>query len=74
MSNYPRYIVLAHLPKNQKDPIFKGEFRLHPTEFQIFDGVLGERQAQSKAETYKKYFLSVQVRTVSAELHLEGVK
>jgi len=68
MSNHPTYIVLAHLPINQSDPIFKGDFRLHPTEWQIFDGALGERQAKAKAEMYKKYFLEVQVRTVSVQV------
>lgn len=68
MSNHSTYIVLAHLPKDHNDPIFQKDFRLHPTEWQIFDGALGERQAKSKAEFYRKYFIEVQVRTISVEI------
>jgi hypothetical protein len=68
MSSYPRYIVLAHLPKDQKDPIFQGEFRLHPTEWQIFDGALGERQARAQVTKYEKYFINVQLRTVGVQV------
>jgi hypothetical protein len=42
---------------------------MHPTEWVIFDGVLGERQAFAKAETYKKYFVEVQVRTVGVSIN-----
>jgi len=69
METHPRYIVLAHCPKDYNDPIFHGEFRMHPTEWVIFDGVLGERQAFAKAETYKKYFVEVQVRTVGVNIN-----
>jgi hypothetical protein len=63
-----KYIVLAHLPLDHKDPIFAGEFALHPTEWIIFDGVHGKAQAEGKAKTFRKYFHEVQIREVSAEL------
>jgi hypothetical protein len=66
------YIVLAHLPLNHKDPIFKGDFALHPTEWVIFTGALAERQAESKAMIYRKYFHEVQIRTVSVDLTMRA--
>lgn len=61
---HPKYIVLAHLPLDHKDPIFRGDFALHPTEWIIFDGVHGKRQAEGKAKTFRKYFREVQIREV----------
>lgn len=63
-----KYIVLAHLPLDPKDPIFAGEFALHPTEWIIFDGRIGKAQADAKAKTFRKYFREVQIREVSEEL------
>lgn len=68
MSNHPTYIVLAHCPKDENDPIFTPPFPLHRAEWVIFDGVLGERQANAKAETFKKYFHNVQIRTVGVQI------
>lgn len=62
---YPTYIVLAHLPLDHKNPIFKGDFALHPTEWIIFDGVHGKAQAEGKAQKFREYFHEVQIRTVS---------
>ena len=70
MSQYPKYIVLAHSPKDEKDPIFFPPFPLHRAEWVIFDGVHGERQAQQTAETFKKYFHEVQIRTVGSVVNL----
>lgn len=64
----PTYIVLAHLPLDHKDPIFRGDFALHPTEWIIFDGVHGKTQAEAKAKKFRQYFREVQIRTVSVEV------
>ena len=64
------YIVLAHLPLDHQDPIFRGELALHPTEWQIFDGALGKRQAQAQAAKYRKYFHAVQIRIVGKDVTL----
>jgi hypothetical protein len=68
MSNYPTYIVLANSPKDHNDPIFTPPFPLHRAEWVIFDGELGENQAKAKAETYKKYFHAVQIRTIGVQV------
>jgi hypothetical protein len=68
MSKYPTYIVLAHLPKDQNDPIFLPPFPLHRAEWVIFDGNIGKRQAEQKAEVFRKYFHEVQIREVSASI------
>jgi len=65
---YPQYIVLAHLPLTEDDPAFEGEFGLHRTEWVIFTGALGERQALAKADKFRKHFREVQIRKVSEEI------
>jgi len=62
------YIVLAHIPHDPKDPVFRGEMRFHPTEWVIFTGVHAKAQAEAKANIYARYFHEVQVRTVSEDL------
>lgn len=62
---YPTYIVLAHLPKDENDSEFTGEFGLLPCEWVIFDGVHGKAQAEAKATKFRKHFHQVQIRTVS---------
>lgn len=68
-TKHPKYIVLAHTPLDYAgDPAFQGEMRFQPVEWVIFDGVHGEMQARGKANTFRKHFYEVQVRTVSDTL------
>lgn len=55
-----RYIVLAHLPI--KDGAERGWAE---AEWVVFDGVHARKQAEAKAQVWRKWFHEVQIREVS---------